>query len=679
MAFYNVHTMKNFSVNNPANTLQQQVDNLEEKIDTLSSAVPSLRLFFNYPEMNHDYFNQPSNIFNLGLTATSSSSYEETIVAPRQHSSVEMFATIPTNLVLANKTILAGDVWKIQMWIKTSQQNVTISFPISLYQSLGLTGATGSTIKLTDDSIRYTVKVGGTAPILHTFEIPIITTVAGIQPTTQLFCVPELYNDGQTSATVQTYFGGETCSFLAVTLGTVGLPPNQSWIYSELFDENISGGCFKFSFDVEEIPFAAVGNGLIGLHSENYFFTDMTAYFEHLSRQNINGFTGSGLNSYIVKISDVYNSDNYGMYQVGFMEVGITGPDGYLYSVIEISPALSADGIFTPRGVYSFEIVTDWVGTGAIGPWYVSPPTMNMDVGENEDGEERKEMTTEERRERLEAFKVQLGNKQPPQFESRRIHAGIEAISAVHVQKLKAVPLRSFQATRVVAPKVLPKPPAAPVLKKVDYRSKQTPVIDQGYLGSCTACSLVAQYGYVVKGAMIGSPLFLYYNERKRDGTVSSDAGSTVTSGIASLRTTGLCSEAAWPYVVSKFTVQPPTGAYGVASGHVVTQATKFTNTLANCKKVLDAGGCFTFGFLVYTSFMSTIVAKTGVVPMPKRGERLLGGHAVTCVGYDDTKQMFIVKNSWGTAWGDVGYFYMPYAYMSGYYSWDFWTINAAT
>jgi C1A family cysteine protease len=50
---------------------------------------------------------------------------------------------------------------------------------------------------------------------------------------------------------------------------------------------------------------------------------------------------------------------------------------------------------------------------------------------------------------------------------------------------------------------------------------------------------------------------------------------------------------------------------------------------------------------------------------MPKKGESVLGGHAVLCVGYDDAKQMWLVRNSWGTSWGILGYFWMPYAYLT--------------
>ncbi len=86
------------------------------------------------------------------------------------------------------------------------------------------------------------------------------------------------------------------------------------------------------------------------------------------------------------------------------------------------------------------------------------------------------------------------------------------------------------------------------------------------------------------------------------------------------------------------------------------------------------------FGFSVYESFESDSVASTGVVPMPSPNEQLLGGHAVVLVGYDDTKKVWIVRNSWGTNWGQAGYFTMPYAYLTNSnLASDFWTISTVT
>ena len=72
--------------------------------------------------------------------------------------------------------------------------------------------------------------------------------------------------------------------------------------------------------------------------------------------------------------------------------------------------------------------------------------------------------------------------------------------------------------------------------------------------------------------------------------------------------------------------------------------------------------------------------AQSGVVQLPKRGERLVGGHAVVAAGYDMPAKRFLVRNSWGTGWGRRGYFTMPFDYLlDTNLSDDFWTIKTVT
>jgi len=49
---------------------------------------------------------------------------------------------------------------------------------------------------------------------------------------------------------------------------------------------------------------------------------------------------------------------------------------------------------------------------------------------------------------------------------------------------------------------------------------------------------------------------------------------------------------------------------------------------------------------------------------MPGNDDKEDGGHAMLCCGFDDNKQVFIIRNSWGPNLGDQGYYYIPYAYM---------------
>jgi C1A family cysteine protease len=228
------------------------------------------------------------------------------------------------------------------------------------------------------------------------------------------------------------------------------------------------------------------------------------------------------------------------------------------------------------------------------------------------------------------------------------------------------------QLVPIVAPEELP--------TSVDLRLRCTPVQDQGELGSCTANALAGNVDYLekqkIKKVLDFSRLFIYYNERVIDHTVNSDSGAMLRDGIKTLAKLGVCPESEWPYDVSKFTQQPSAKDYADALNYRITAYYRIV-TLEQMKHTLASDYPFVFGFSVYESFESATVAESGIVPIPQKGERLLGGHAVMAVGYDDTKEQFIIRNSWGTSWGLKGYFLMPYAYLTtSHLASDFWTIR---
>lgn len=215
---------------------------------------------------------------------------------------------------------------------------------------------------------------------------------------------------------------------------------------------------------------------------------------------------------------------------------------------------------------------------------------------------------------------------------------------------------------------------------KVDLKSKCPAVYDQGALGSCTANALggAFQFGQKKQGKpnWVPSRLFIYYNERVLIHTVNSDSGAYIRDGIKTMNKQGVCAEINWPYDITQFTQKPSPLCYDKALTNQVLSYMRINNTSLNqLRSCLSEGFPFVFGFSVYESFRS--IGKNGLMPMPKPSEELLGGHAVMAVGYDDTKQVFIVRNSWGKGWGDKGYFYMPYAYITDTNRCDdFWTIR---
>ncbi|MEK6406390.1 MAG: C1 family peptidase [Acidobacteriota bacterium] len=222
---------------------------------------------------------------------------------------------------------------------------------------------------------------------------------------------------------------------------------------------------------------------------------------------------------------------------------------------------------------------------------------------------------------------------------------------------------------------------------KFDLRKALPPVYDQGQLGSCTANAIgtAFQFGQQKQKLkdFVPSRLFIYYNERDMEGTIGQDSGAYIRDGIKSVHKLGVCPETKWPYDPSPFppnprlTLKPTQACYTEAKKHTAEQYARVPRTLNQMKGCLASGYPFVYGFTVYESFDSATVANTGVVPMPKAGEEVLGGHAVLAVGYDETTQRFIVRNSWGTGWGMKGNFTMPYSYLlDGNLSDDFWTIR---
>jgi len=223
-------------------------------------------------------------------------------------------------------------------------------------------------------------------------------------------------------------------------------------------------------------------------------------------------------------------------------------------------------------------------------------------------------------------------------------------------------------------------PTIATLPVRVDLRAGCSPIEDQGALGSCTGNAIAGIVEYMDRraGKMIDvSRLFIYYEERVLINTVNYDSGAYIRDGIKVVNKKGACLESVWPYMISRYRTKPSTAAYNDALRRKANAYQKCANFTA-VKQALAQGFPVVVGFDVYESFETQAVANTGVMPYPQAGEQLLGGHAVALVGYNDTTQRFIARNSWGTGWGDRGYFYMPYQVIQNTnMSDDFWIITS--
>lgn len=260
---------------------------------------------------------------------------------------------------------------------------------------------------------------------------------------------------------------------------------------------------------------------------------------------------------------------------------------------------------------------------------------------------------------------------------------------------------------------------ADPLPTSVDLRSgkyKMPPVYDQLSLGGCVANVIAAilefnelnrpSIGEDSKNsdavsAMRPSRLFIYYFGRLKSGNVQEDSGMMIYDGVGAVSLVGYCPEevpiwnihnipkvVCWPYDVDKFAEKPPMKSILFARNHKGVNAKRIDGTsLFQLKSALAKGYPVAFGMILFESFESDELRKTGIMKMPDvEKEGLIGGHALAIIGYDDTKQIgnetgaFCIRNSWGSmGWGLDGYFYCLYSVITNpSICMDFWIIPSS-
>lgn len=227
----------------------------------------------------------------------------------------------------------------------------------------------------------------------------------------------------------------------------------------------------------------------------------------------------------------------------------------------------------------------------------------------------------------------------------------------------------------------------------VDLRQWCAPVEDQGDLGSCTANAGVGLMEYYERRAfgkhLDASRLFLYKVTRNLLGW-KGDTGAYLRDTMKGMVLFGVPPEKYWPYNISRFDDEPTAFCYAFAQSY---QAVKYYRldppgtapgkVLENIKRYLAGNLPCMFGFSVYSSMPGTGDGK-GEIPYPGPEDKLEGGHAVVAVGYDNAtkigkdKGALLIRNSWGSDWGDKGYGWLPYRYVQDGLAEDFWSLVKA-
>lgn len=246
-----------------------------------------------------------------------------------------------------------------------------------------------------------------------------------------------------------------------------------------------------------------------------------------------------------------------------------------------------------------------------------------------------------------------------------------------------------------------PIPPVARELlpPSVDLRKWCPPIVDQEHVNACTANAAAGLIGFFENKAfgtsLAASRLFIYKVTRNYLGTLA-DNGAYLRTTMQTLATFGAPPEKYWPYWTALVDVEPPTFDYVLARNYRTTAYYRYDpagiprdELLYRIKSHLNANLPAMFGFSVFPSSFQAL--HSGKIPYPSPSELPMDGHAMVVVGYDDNMEIdnvnpltgvtlsttgaFIIRNCWGTSWGEKGYGYLPYKYVLNNLANDWWSL----
>jgi C1A family cysteine protease len=259
------------------------------------------------------------------------------------------------------------------------------------------------------------------------------------------------------------------------------------------------------------------------------------------------------------------------------------------------------------------------------------------------------------------------------------------------LKKFDQKPIKEMLATAKAAA------PSVDLRASTDLRAWCAPVEDQLSIGSCTANAGVGLVEYFERRAfgkhIDASRLFLYKVTRNLLHWTG-DTGAFLRTTMEALALFGAPPEEYWPYVIANYDQEPSPFCFAFAQNYQAITYYRLDpptvskpELLTRIRTNLAAGLPAMFGFTVYQSY-SQSNSNGGRFPMPTRAERVVGGHAVAAVGYDDTIKIrnaspsgpettgaLLVRNSWGTGWGDRGYGWLPYEYVLHGLATDWWSM----
>ena len=158
----------------------------------------------------------------------------------------------------------------------------------------------------------------------------------------------------------------------------------------------------------------------------------------------------------------------------------------------------------------------------------------------------------------------------------------------------------------------------------------------------------------------------------------------------------GVCPEEHWSYDEADFELEPPAFCYSFAENFKALKYFRLdhgtiskSTLLAQVKVLLASEIPCSFGFTLYSSVYEESNFDLGHIPLPTSRDKVVGGHVVVAVGYHDRKIIknsngdqfegaLLIRNSWGSRWGQGGYGWMPYEYVTKGLTADWWSLLKA-
>ncbi len=203
-------------------------------------------------------------------------------------------------------------------------------------------------------------------------------------------------------------------------------------------------------------------------------------------------------------------------------------------------------------------------------------------------------------------------------------------------------------------------------VNNIDLRSYAGPILDQGQIGSCMENALVSAIDIAMRLAgheiMPLSRMQSYADTRDAQHTFNTDSGSAPENTLDLAVSKGLAFESSWAYDPNLLYVHPTQNVVDEAAQHTALgwqqiylyqAAYGLRNSIAG---FLDQGKPVILGFKPHAFFFNEHGPLDQQINFGT--DSIDVGHAVVIVGVDDNLNggSYIVKNSWGTGWGDNGY-----------------------